>query len=542
MRSVYFRITFILLLAGNASRISAQEVYLHISHIDVYDFLDELANAKIVTINSAVKPFARIFIAEKLNEAAVKKDQLNKRQKGELDFYLKDYNKELLTDKKFNRRYDLFYFRDSLFSFTLNPILGISYFVNDSGSFYHRWNGAEAYGYIGKNFGVYASLRDNYESIKLTNTNYLNLTQGAEYKGVSVGGDYSEMRGGITYTWKWGSFGAIKDHFVWGDNEHGSNIFSGRTPSFAQLHLHLNPARWLDFNYIHGWLVSNVIDSAKVYYVNGSLNREVFRPKYLAANFVTVTPCKGFDISIGNSIVYSDQNVNLAYLIPIFFYKSVDHTQTSTGADELGQNAQMFFNISSRNIKNVHLYLAGFIDEISLHNAFNKNEESNFVSVKVGMKVCNLLHKNIFLTAEYTRTNPITYRHYVLTTTFASNGYGMGNYLGDNSQEGYFALGYKPISRLSIELSYNKAQKGIEYDYDGHKDADGHGLPFISSVYWQSQSTTLKIQYEVVNDLYASLAVVSSNVEGIKDALNIYSMPYSVGKQTTLSFSVNVGF
>ena len=140
-------IVFLLVLLFS-SRVQAQEVYQHISHTDIYDFLDELANAKVIQINSAVKPYARIFIAEKLHEAAEKKDQLNKRQQGELNFYLRDYNKELIADRNFKRRYDLFYFKDSLFSFTLNPILGISYFTNDSGSFYHRWNGAEAYGYV----------------------------------------------------------------------------------------------------------------------------------------------------------------------------------------------------------------------------------------------------------------------------------------------------------------------------------------------------------------------------------------------------------
>ncbi|CAN5688751.1 hypothetical protein BH11BAC1_BH11BAC1_23810 [soil metagenome] len=518
----------------------SQEVYQHISYTDIYDFLDELASSKIIDINSAVKPYARILIAEKLQEASSKRSELNKRQQGDLDFYLRDYNKELIQDKNFKRRLDLFYFKDSLFSFTLNPILGVRYYTNDSGSFYHRWNGAEAYGYVGKNFAVYASLRDNHESLKLSNPAYLNLEQGAEYKGEKEGGDYSEMRGGITYTWKWGSFGIIKDHFVWGDNEHGSNIFSGRTPSFAHLNLHLRPARWLDFNYIHGWLVSNVIDSSKVYYVNGSLNREVFRPKYVAANLATVTIVRGLDVSVGNSIVYSDQNVNLAYLIPVFFYKSVDHTQSSTGADELGQNAQMFFNISSRNIKNVHLYVAGFIDEISLHNAANKKEQSNFISGKVGLKISNLLHKNIFITAEYTRTNPVTYRHYVTTTTFESNGYNMGNYLGDNSQEGYLALGYKPLARLSLEVSYAKAQKGIEYYYDGHKGSNGKGLPFIDRVYWQSENAALKIQYQLVNSVYGSLAIVNSNNSGILD--DVYNMPFLKGNHTTISFAVNVGF
>jgi len=518
----------------------SQEVYKHILYRDIYEFLDELAASKIIVINSAVKPYARIFIAECLREAATRRDELNKRQQGELDFYLKDYNKELIADKNFKRRYDLFYYKDSLFSLTLNPILGVQYFHNDSGNFYHRWNGAEAYGYIGKNFGMYASLRDNHESVRLSDPSYLNQNFGAEYKGDKEGGDYSEMRGGITYSWKWGSVGAVKDHFTWGDNEHGSNIFSGRTPSFAHLRLHIKPVRWLDFNYIHGWLVSNVVDSSKLYYSNGSLNRIVFRPKYVAANLATITFVKGFDFSLGNSIVYSDQNVHLAYLIPVFFYKSVDHTLSSTSADESGQNAQMFFNISSRNIKHVHLYVSAFIDEISFSNAFDEEEQSNFISAKGGVKVSNLLNKNIFAVAEYTRTNPITYRHYVTTTTFASNDYGLGNYLGDNSQEIYFALGFKPLPRLSSQLSYTKAQKGVEYFYDGHPGADGKGLPFIEQVYWEWESVGFEVQYQLVNDVYSSINITQSNSDGIKK--DIYTMPHLAGKQTTISFSVNIGF
>ena len=519
---------------------SSQEVYQHISHDDIYDYLDELASSRIIEINSAVKPYARIFIAEKLQQAAAVRDQLNKRQQGELDFYLRDYNKELMPDKNFKRRFDLFYYKDSLFSFTLNPILGVNYFINDSGNFYHRWNGAEVYGYIGKNFGIYASLRDNHESIRRADPAYLNMVPGAEYKGDKEGGDFSEMRGGITYTWKWGSFGAIKDHFVWGDNEHGSNIFSGRTPSFAHLRLHLRPAHWLDFNYIHGWLVSNVIDSSRIYYMNGSLNRETFRPKYVAANLATVTIVKGLNVSIGNSIVYSDQNVNLAYLIPVFFYKSVDHTLSSTGADESGQNAQMFFNISSRNIKNVHLYLSGFIDEISFSNAFDEKKQSNFISGKAGMKISNLFHRNVSVIAEYTRTNPVTYRHYITTATFESNGYGLGNYLGDNSQEVYFALGYKPVARLSLLASYNKAQKGNEYFYDGHPDGDGKGLPFLDRVYWQSENISLQLQYQLVNDVYAGLSLSLSNING--PMADVYTMPFLAGEQTPFGFYINIGF
>ena len=56
----------------------AQVVYEHISNNAIYDFLDELANEKIISINSVVKPYSRTFIAEKLLEAKEKSDQLTK--------------------------------------------------------------------------------------------------------------------------------------------------------------------------------------------------------------------------------------------------------------------------------------------------------------------------------------------------------------------------------------------------------------------------------------------------------------------------------
>ena len=74
---------------------SAQEVYVNVQNSNIYDFLDELANCRIISLNSAIKPYSRVFIAGKLREASNNIIQLNKRQQAELNFYLNDYNKEL---------------------------------------------------------------------------------------------------------------------------------------------------------------------------------------------------------------------------------------------------------------------------------------------------------------------------------------------------------------------------------------------------------------------------------------------------------------
>jgi len=94
--------------------------------------------------------------------------------------------------------------------------------------------------------------------------------------------------------------------------------------------------------------------------ISGAINygyatREVMHHKYIAANIFTIEPFKRLYISLGNSVVYSDVGVHAAYLIPVMFYKSIDHTLNGT-SNYSGQNAQMYFDISSRQIKYLHVY------------------------------------------------------------------------------------------------------------------------------------------------------------------------------------------
>ena len=90
--SILWLIFFFVVLGPN---LLSQEVPHPVSNYGAYEFLDELASIKIIEINSAVKPYSRLFIARSLMEADAKRDQLNTRQQKELDFYLMDFGKEL---------------------------------------------------------------------------------------------------------------------------------------------------------------------------------------------------------------------------------------------------------------------------------------------------------------------------------------------------------------------------------------------------------------------------------------------------------------
>ncbi len=515
----------------------AQSVYYNTSNVSVYEFLDELTNTGVISVNTVVKPYSRLFIATKLAEALEVKDSLNPRQQKELEFYLKDFNKELLPKKQFRKRKDLFFYKDSLLSMTLNPILGIRYIQTDSGGIRHRWSGAEVFGSVG-NFGVYASLRDNAETLRLADQDYLTQQTGAFYKGSKVGGEYSEMKGGVTYAGKWATVGLVKDHFSWGNNYNGANIFSGHSPSFAHIKLHVYPVKWFEFNYVHGWLVSGVLDSNRLYNA-GARVRRVTHPKYLAANMASITPIKKLTVSLGNSVVYSDVGLHPGYLIPVFFYKSIDHTLSAGTGNVGGQNGQMFFDISSRQLRNWHFYTTVFIDEVSFERYWNKDEHSNFFSGKFGARWTNIMDWNTSLILEYTRTNPMTYKHFINTTTFESNGYNLGHYLRDNAQEVFVGIRIRPVAKMQVDLQYTYAEAGKNYIYTG-VGKSALGLPFMDEILWRSNSLAFRLNYQFWNDLYLFGGATHRLIDG--DHADVYTPPYFLGNQTNFTAGFNIGF
>lgn len=530
-----------------------QEVYQNVLNQSVYNFIDELANNGIISVNSVIKPYSRRLIAEKLNEANDKISELNKRQQAELKFFLNDYKKELpgsettdfigknyISKNKvpFKKRTDLFYYKDSLFSISINPAVGASTFVNSNGTNIHRWNGAEAYAYIGKNWGFYTSLRDNFETKLLSKKEYLTqLTGGPVKYNHTGGGDYEEVKGGISYAWKWGSLGLIKDNIIWGNNYNGANIISNRATSFPFLNFHINPVKWFDFTYIHGWLPSNVIDSLRSYtFANGT--RLIYHDKYLAANMFTFTPFKRLNVSCGNSVIYSDDGVKPGFVIPFMFFKSVDHSQ-NVMSNYAGQNSQMFFDISSRQIKHLHLFTSVFIDELAISRMWDPEEETNLFSIKGGFALSDFPLQNLTLITEYTRTNPLVYKHFIPTTTFEANQYNMGHYLRDNSEEWFFALRYKPVKGLLLDLSYLFAQKGTDIPYIGGVGFDAHGIPFIEDRIWLNKTVSFNVKYEVFNDILVFAGFSNSD---IVDNLKLYTPEYFTGNNNNLNFGINWGF
>lgn len=528
---IRFKRSVLLLMAVfSVVNLFPQEVFYPLEKQAIYRFLDELAGSGIINFNSTVKPYSRKAIANLLLEATEKKNLLSARQKKELEFYLRDFGKELTEYGEKGKRKDLFFYHDSVFTITFNPILGGEVFYNPSGYARNWRNGIEAFSSIGK-LGIWATFYDNHENPLLSSPEFLLKRPGGHIKD---GTDWSVMKAGISWDWKWGSIALVNDILSWGNGYNGANIFSGNTPPFFQLKINIKPVKWIEFNYIHGSLNSMVVDSTRSYYVKNSYGtdyREVYHRKYLAANLFTIQPIEKLNISTGNSIIYSDYGFNPVFLIPVLFFKSVDHSQNS-GIDNM--NSQMFLDVSFRRIKNLHIYGTLFIDELSVSRFF-KNDEWNFFSYKAGASVYNLPFQNLQIIAEFTYTYPLTFQHYVPTLTFETNRYNLGHYLKDNSREWYFSIVYHPTRASEIRFWYCDAVRGPDYTHLGTPRV---GNPPLSSIEWQNTSAGICADFQIINDLFFRTSIVRSRIQG---ATSLYPSFLS-GNKTTFNIGIGAGF
>lgn len=533
----------------------AQAIPVPLQYTEVYDYLDELITDGIVTHQTAVRPYTRKQVADMLVEAQQADSLLNRRQKKDLAFYLNAFALERdtiannfvqYTDK---RTFNLslanpqfsYLTKNKLFKMSVEPILGMDLYGSKKGLIIKRWWGADLKMDIAHHVSIWGSLRDiswngtaalsdkyfanDYAKIdgaKITKPGYLNNLAGVQYKEANYGGDFSDSKGGISlYAW-WGSIALQRENIRWGDSYHCSNILSGRNPAVPMLSLQLTPCKWFQFDYFHAWLVSNVLDSTNYYVENTTTGGTYkhYRPanKFMAANMFTFTPVKYVSFSLGNSIVYAERNVQAAYFIPIAFYKSLDHLLTK-GLNTENQNSQAFASLSVRPWNYIQLYTSVYVDEFKLSRLKKSNPENNLVSYLVGFNWSGWPLTGLSLKGEFMRSYIACYTHSIDVLTWASNGYNMGHYMGDNAQSIYVELAYRPIRGMRLKLSYTNDTKFNSYAYLRRGGKDG-GIsqtiaqkPFDKAIY-RNDEVVLDGIYEVHPNMYLRVNLTYNNARG----------------------------
>ena len=521
MKHKYPLLSIVLILLAISLKSNAQVVFENPNH-PVYQFLARQAQKGNINFDDLIQPVSRKEISTLLHYLQDSVTTLSVKEKKEVAFYLNEYS-EFNSDYRdsthyiwgkdqYNNRALLLVKKDD-FIFRADPALTYEYTAGRNKGVFKQGTGLAFWGQAGKHWSFQAYFQDINESGKGVDSlkrfspeTGIQRTANLNNKSTTV--NYSDVRGNVTYAWKNGSISIGKDQILYGYGQEGRLILSDKAPSYPYLRLDYSPLKWLHFNYVLASLQSGIIDSARTYNKGNSLYgnyREVYVPKYMASHSLNFLPIKGLELSVGESMISSDQ-FDPAYLIPILFYKAYDQ-YASRYKITTGSNGQFFFQVSSRNhIPKTHLYATLFIDEIRLETAFNSATSRNQLGFNIGISHTDLFIPYLTAGLEYTRINPFVYNNLIPAQTYTSQTYLLGDWIGQNADKVIAWLSYNPFPRLITTAQLIYVRKGMEGTLLDQYFAEPQPK-FLQQGPVQSQTQiSLEAKYELIHRLYLRLA------------------------------------
>lgn len=527
------RIKYLLLLvvALNANLYCANGQEINESlHNNVYHFLDQMSLKRASQWLDLIKPLTRSEIKNSLSALLAIKDSLDKTDREELMFHANDF--QLLADdsrahfKKFSldqqNRFRAFTYRKDKNSFYLDPIVGSSIGVNNNKIIFERNIGLNFWGKLSEKFSYALYFNDiNFDGNGLTEIpnwhgekKYVNLSDPTK----SNKRNYNELRVSLAYQFKNGYISIGQDRITMGYGQQSNIILSQNAPTYPMIRLRYHPFKKVQFNYLHAWLQSSILDKNAGYSLGtttyGGVSN-VYIPKFYAMHSITYSPKEGVDLSLGESIVYANK-LNLGYLLPINYFKSFDNTSSNQNL-LAGANGQFFAAASVRRfIPKTQLYGQLFIDEIRVSKLLT-NENRNQIGYQAGIKTVDFLKVNRLIAgAEYTRNRPFVYSNINPVQFYSHHQEMLGDWLGNNSDRMMAYFQYYPNQKImaKIELAYiRKGGPGtIEQQYLAMPQP-----AFFFDPQFKQKSITFEAKYQVLNQLFVLLKAQASSRVTVSD-------------------------
>lgn len=181
-------------------------------------------------------------------------------------------------------------------------------------------------------------------------------------------------------------------------------------------------------------------------------------PKYLALHRFSIFGNWG-EVSFFEHIVYSDRQIDLAYLNPLSFFKSLEHSLRDRDNAGIGFDFTIKSDIAQ--IKGTY-----FMDDVRFEKVGTGYWGNKAAwNLGIGTNLFNFLDMKI----EYARVEPYTFSHFNRQNSMVNDGYLLSSYLNPNSDRISIGLNYWYGSRypISLEYSYTKHGKNI-LDEDGN--------------------------------------------------------------------------
>ena len=455
--SFFCLITVNLSASAQSNYVPLNSVYYHT--VDRYEILNGKFSENLFT---TVKPYTRKAVAEYSD--TLTKDSVSLKRISTVDQFNFGYlandnwewSKTASNDSKrailkyfYRKKSDFYHVSTKDFDLHINPVIYVSGgYEKDYGAITQNSRGLELRGMIDKRIGFYTFFTDNQALVPSYVAAYrarfgVLPGEGFNKNFKTSGVDYISARGYI-------NFNIIKQialqfghdkNFI--GNGYRSLILSDNSSSYT--FLKLNTKVW-KLNYTN--LFTEMNAGAKT-------GADTILPKkYLAFHHLSLNVSKNFNIGIFEAVAFRGRardsskhgQVDIAYLNPIIFYRSIEQQLGS------GDNALLGMDIKWNFLRHFSLYGQLVLDEFVLKEVKAGNGWwANKQAFQAGLKYIDAFGlKNLDLQGEVNFVRPYTYAHKDNYTNFTNYNQPIMHPLGANFVEFIGIARYQPLPRLNI--------------------------------------------------------------------------------------------
>jgi len=287
-----------------------------------------------------------------------------------------------------------------------------------------------------------------------------------------------------------GEFGYYKDHynlalgrgrFQIGNNISGSIILNDQVNDYAYLKAEATLGSFR-FSFLHGSLMA---DSTFSIYDNAQIDAKNYPDKFIALHQISFFPWENTELFAGETVVYGNRGMDLNYLMPNSFWRSVEHDLWDR------DNVLIYGGINQLLPRGILLYAQMALDEFS-YGKILSSWWGNKYALQGGI---SLPVQNARFGLEASAVRPYTYAHFMNHTMYSHDrrplGYPQGSNVLDLSFEAN--IPFKPYFCFDTQLSWRRRGSLGNSWQDNYHDLFA-GQINDASAYWFDGETSEEYQ------------------------------------------------
>ncbi len=498
---------------------SYNEVFTQIENVpvdnQVYEFLDRMGIRGILPLYSnTMIPLSRQEVARLLQIVDEKKKQLSEAERG----FLTKFKSEFIHEIELTKEDAFVLLRGDSISGIIADKEKYIYAYSDSsiylaveflGKIEHRGSSGDTYGSVNSTLEEYGGRIRG--TIKNKLGFYIQATNGTLFGSRALALSDIRLKGNVKFNdlnssnfdfaqaylradLGWFNIQFGREYNLIGTGYSDRLLLSNNAPVMDFLKL--------DFNY----------KSFQFVFLQGSLvDPYSLWNKYLAMHRAKFSVFDLMNIGISEMIIYQRTSPDFAYINPINFYKSSEHSLKDR------DNAFLNLDLEIFPIRNYKLYGTWLIDDIDfkkMGTGWWGNEFAWQGGIYISDIVCV---QNLDGVLEYTRIEPYVYSNRLSGNSFSNNRIGLGHHLGPNSDEWFVQISYKPTKKFRTWISYtftrhgeNTYQDGVIVEnvggdvMQGHREYDSEFVKFLDGDLVKNNKLQIRAAYEPLTNYFLS--------------------------------------